>query len=71
MDHTDDFEHSEFHCKINSNKNWKFTYLLALPILGRVTATVVAPITQACNIFLPHERPPHWVLRPQLPYLFE
>ena len=21
MDHTDDFEHSEFHCKINSNKN--------------------------------------------------
>ena len=51
MDHTDDVEHSEFHCEINSNKNWKFTYLLALPILGRVTATVVAPITQACNSF--------------------
>ena len=46
---TDDFEHSEFNCKVNSNKNWKFTFLLALPILGRVTATVVVPITQACN----------------------
>ena len=72
MAHTDDFEHSEFNCQINSNKNWKFTYLLALPILGRVTATVVAPITRACNSSSPmKDRPPHQGLRPQLLFLFE